>query len=92
MQLQRHPDPTDVSTGVVQMENVVCMRHPRYDRNSAPDLSCKVCCRHYVDHILARQNALRESKNFDTYKWLEEKTRRSTGAATESASRPAPLV
>lgn len=72
------------------MENVVCMRHPRYDRNSSPDLSCKVCCRHYVDNILARQAAIRESKNFDTYKWLEEKTRRSAGG--EAMNSPAPIV
>lgn len=54
--------------------NVFCIRHPKYVVANAPDLSCKVCCRRYVDHVVDKQKALRDGKEFDTYKWLESKT------------------
>ncbi len=56
--------------------NVVCLRHPQYKKENPPDLSCKVCCRKYVDNILEKQATLRENKGFNAYKWLEEKTKR----------------
>jgi len=52
------------------MTNVVCIRHPKYNAdNQAPDLSCKMCCRSYVDRILQKQ----ASQRFDAEKWLERK-------------------
>lgn len=54
--------------------NVVCIRHPKYKAaHQAPDLSCKVCCRQYVNTILQRQAELCKGE-FDTYKWLGSKT------------------
>lgn len=58
------------------MSSIVCLVHPKYDGGEAPDLSCRACCKIYVDNIVANQTAIRESKSFDTNKWLEEKTKR----------------
>lgn len=54
------------------MENVFCFKHPKYDKKSAPDLSCKTCCRHYVDFIVQRQKELKAAAAFDTQEFAQE--------------------
>ncbi|MGE0173808.1 MAG: hypothetical protein AB7T49_13510 [Oligoflexales bacterium] len=63
--------------------NVVCMRHPKYTPNLAPNLSCKVCCKQYVDYVVERQNEIKKSKEFDAAKWMERKTAKVVNASRD---------
>lgn len=31
--------------------NIVCIKHPKYDGKSSPELSCKACCSKYI-HVI----------------------------------------
>ncbi len=47
------------------MSNVVCLKHSHYRGETAPELSCKMCCSMFVARIRADQAAQLESKNID---------------------------
>ena len=42
------------------MGKVICIRHPHYDPQKAPTLSCKMCCENFIRHI--QENAVWEPK------------------------------
>jgi hypothetical protein len=52
---------------------LVCIKHPTYDGESSPILSCKACCSIFIASIKAR--GANPQKPFDTYEWLAEKAR-----------------
>lgn len=33
------------------MNKVICLRHPKYNGKSSPDLRCKSCCSIFVNNI-----------------------------------------
>jgi hypothetical protein len=37
--------------------NIVCLRHPKYDGQSSPDLTCKTCCSKFVARIRTEQQS-----------------------------------
>ncbi len=37
------------------MNNLRCFKHPQYNANQSPDLSCKTCCSLFVSKIRAEQ-------------------------------------
>jgi hypothetical protein len=43
------------------MANLTCIKHSKYDGLGAPDLSCKMCCKIYVDAIRLSQTVQIES-------------------------------
>lgn len=45
------------------MSNVVCFKHPVYRGETAPDLSCKMCCSMFVARIRADQIAQQDKSS-----------------------------
>lgn len=42
------------------MSNVICLKHPHYKGDVAPDLACKTCCSMFVGRIRAEQAGKRD--------------------------------
>lgn len=47
------------------MSNVVCLKHSHYRGETAPELSCKMCCSMFVARIRADQAAQLDNKNIE---------------------------
>ncbi len=63
------------------MKNLVCIRHSTYDGQGAPDLSCKMCCKIYVDTIRLSQ-AVQIDTHTNRIKTALEKVSK-TGSSTK---------
>lgn len=48
------------------MSNVVCLKHSQYRGETAPDLSCKMCCSMFVARIRAGQAAKLEDQRVES--------------------------
>lgn len=48
--------------------NLICIIHPNYHGDHAPQLSCKTCCHIYLEKIKSKN-----SKKFDAKKWIKDK-------------------
>lgn len=46
------------------MTKVVCFKHPQYRGESAPDLSCKMCCSMFVARIREDQLSQQAGQSF----------------------------
>lgn len=53
---------------------LVCIKHPKYDGNTSPVLSCKTCCGIFIG-VIKERSASRQ--NADAYKWIEDKVRQA---------------
>lgn len=62
------------------MDKIVCMRHPKYDGKSNPDLRCKACCSIFVSSIKSAQS----KRAADVAAWLETKSVREKKHATQN--------
>lgn len=56
------------------MNQIVCLYHPRYRGINAPKLSCKTCCKIYVDRVKNHQAQLKKRRGEDAYGSTDEKT------------------
>lgn len=56
--------------------NLVCIRHPHYDGNTSPVLTCKTCCSLYIA-VVKEKNGVSAApqKAVSETEWLKEKKR-----------------
>ncbi len=62
------------------MTNLVCLKHPRYDGRSTPELSCKSCCKIFVG-ALKHQQETGKAGQIDTSAWLDKSKAKAAQAA-----------
>ncbi len=54
------------------MDNLVCLRHPRYDGQTPPELSCKICCSMYIQ-VIKRNQAAKRLDASSASQWVRSK-------------------
>ena len=50
-----------------KLGQIVCFRHGKYDGKSPPDLTCKVCCKTFIDTVAANQKKIQKEKGLKKY-------------------------
>ena len=60
------------------MANLICIKHPDYDSQNPPVLSCKTCCSMYIVGIKEKHSAIKP--HFNASKWVAEQTTRAKAA------------
>lgn len=65
------------------MRDLICIKHPDYDGQASPVLSCKSCCKIYIAEI----KKLQFTSKFNSSGWLKQlesqKRRAQTGTNTK---------
>lgn len=65
------------------MSNIVCFKHSQYRGDTAPDLSCKMCCSMFVARIRADQVAEQNKNTEQLFKPLMQQQMTKAPAAGE---------
>lgn len=61
--------------------NLICIRHPHYDGNSSPVLTCKTCCSLYIAAVKEKNGMSSPGqKPASESDWLKEKKREAEAA------------
>lgn len=64
-----------------EMNQLICMRHPKYEGRSPPVLACKTCCTIFVDAV----KVTNQGRTFNPYEFLNRKTKEAQSAHGQSS-------